>query len=214
MLKSSDSSTALIAASRGAQLPLKLGGKAQLRLKIAVGVLAVLNGIALFLYFFPPGGSRAELTQEIAQLHSQIAAARLQTGRLETTASKVEAGSKESGSFEAKYFLPKREAYLAVYEEIQRMAKASELQERDGVWSEELIEGTADLSLLNMTANYEGSYASLMHFVYEADHSPMLLMLDALQAAPQQRSGQINASIRFQAIVREQAPNAAVGARQ
>jgi Tfp pilus assembly protein PilO len=209
MLKSSEASTALIPAGRGAPLPLKAGGKMQLRLKIAAGVLAVLNGVGLFLYFFPPGGSRAELTQQIAQLHSLIAAARVQTGRLATTAGKVEAGSKESGSFEAKYFLPKREAYLEVVEEIQRMAKASNLQERDGVWSDEPIEGTADLSLLNMAANYAGSYASLMQFVNEVDHSPMLLMLDALQASPQQKSGQINASIRFQAIVREPA-----GARQ
>ncbi|HEY3938257.1 MAG TPA: hypothetical protein VGL97_12555 [Bryobacteraceae bacterium] len=214
MLKSSEASTALLPVSHGAPLPLKAGGKVQWRLKMAAGALALLNGIGLFLYFFPPGGSRAELTQQISQLRGQIAAARAQTGRLATTAGKVEAGSKESGSFEAKYFLPKREAYLKVVEEIQRMAKASNLQERDGVWSDEPIEGTADLRLLNMTANYAGSYASLMQFVNEADHSPMLLMLDALQAAPQQKSGQINASIRFQAIVREEAGSAAAGARQ
>jgi hypothetical protein len=121
----------------------------------------------------------------------------------------VQSGSQEAAGFEAKYFLPKRAAYVAVVEEIQRMAKVSDLQERDGVYSDEPIEGTADLSLLNMQANYEGSYTSLMKFVNEVDHSPMLLMLDALTASPQQRSGQIAATIRFQAIVREP-----VGARQ
>ena len=45
----------------------------------------------------------------------------------------------------------------------------------------------------------------LMKFLYEADHSPMLIILDALTAAPQQRNNQINATIRFQAIVREPA---------
>jgi hypothetical protein len=218
MLKSSEASTALMNVRQGVQLRLKMGNKVQLQLKIAAGMLALLNCLALFLYFFPPGGSRAELTQEIGALRSQIAAARGQTAHLETTAAKVEAGGNQSAGFEAKYFLPKRAAYAAVVEEIQRMAKASELQERDGTLSEEPIEGTADLSLLNMTANYEGSYASLMKFVYETDHSPMLLMLDALSAAPQQRSGQISASIRFQAIVREPVANMptnpAAGARQ
>jgi hypothetical protein len=58
---------------------------------------------------------------------------------------------------------------------------------------------------LNVTANYQGTNADLMKFLYEADHSPMLLILDALTAAPQQRNNQINTAIRFQAIVREPA---------
>ncbi len=43
-----------------------------------------------------------------------------------------------------------------------------------------------------------------MHFLYESDRSPMLLMLDTLQASPQQRGGLIDASIRFQEIIREE----------
>jgi len=91
------------------------------------------------------------------------------------------------------------------------MVKEAGLQERDAVFSEEPIEGTADLSLLNATANYEGSYESLMKLLNLADHSPMLLMLDALQAAPQQQSGRITTSIRFQAVVREDAIPATAG---
>ncbi len=91
------------------------------------------------------------------------------------------------------------------------MVKEAGLRERDAVFNEEPIEGTSDLSLLNATASYEGSYDSLMHFLNLADHSPMLLMLDNLQAAPQQKEGQINTSIRFQAIVREDASAGAGG---
>jgi hypothetical protein len=95
-------------------------------------------------------------------------------------------------------------AYVAVVGEIQRLAKASGLDERDVVYTEDPIEGTADLSLLTATGNFQGSYPNLMHFLNETDHSPMLLMLDALTAAPQSKSGEISASVRFQAIVREQ----------
>ena len=69
-------------------------------------------------------------------------------------ASNVQAGSSQAADFTDKYFLPKRTAYVAVFEEIRRMAKASGIQERDAGWSEEPIEGTADLTLLNVTANY------------------------------------------------------------
>jgi hypothetical protein len=123
----------------------------------------------------------------------------------------VQTGSGQAAQFSDKYFLPKRAAYVAVFEEIQRMAKASGIQERDAGWAEEPIEGTSDLTLLNITANYEGTNANLMKFLYEADRSPMLLILDALTAAPQQRNNQINTAIRFQAIVREPAANPTPG---
>lgn len=180
-------------------------------LQVAVIVLAVLNCAALFIYLVPPGGSRSELEEQNQQIRSSIVSARAQAIRLKTVSEKVQVGSQQSGDFEKRYFLSKRNAYEAVIEEIQRMVKEAGLQERDAVFSEEPIEGTSDLSLLNATANYGGSYESLMHFLNLADHSPMLLMLDALQVAPQQKSGQITTSIRFQAIVREDAAMAAAG---
>ena len=166
-------------------------------------ILLVLNGAALFFYLNPPGGSREELTRQSAQVRGEIAAARARENRLSTIAAKVELGSTECSAFEATYFLPKRQAYGSIVAAIQEMAKSSGLQERDSVYTEEPIEGTADLEVLNITGNYEGTYDTLLKFVNVVDHSPMLLMLEQLQAAPQQKGGLINASIRFQAIVRE-----------
>lgn len=172
-------------------------------------VLAILNGAALFLYLDPPGGSREQLQTQAAAIRSQIAASRGRLARLQTIAAKVQVGSVETDGFETKYFLPKRVAYVSLIAEIQRMAKDSGLQERDGVYTEEPIEGTDNLALLSNTANYQGSYDNLMRFLHEADQSPMMLMLDMVQAAPQQRGNEINASMRFQAIVTENA-NAAL----
>ncbi len=180
-------------------------------LQTAAAVLAALNCAALFLYFEPPGGSRADLTADSQQIRMEIATAKAQAARLKTISGKVQVGSQQSGAFEGKYFLGNRAAYEAVIEEIQSMAKQAGLRERDAVFNEEPIEGTSDLLLLNATASYEGSYDGLMHFLNLVDHSPMLLMLDNLQAAPQQKSGQINTSIRFQAIVRESAAAASGG---
>jgi hypothetical protein len=182
-------------------------------LKAGVVTLALLNCIALYLYFDPPGGSRAELQAQNENVRMQVAAARAQARRLETVSSKVQTGGLEATDFESKYFLPRRQAYETVLAEIQRMAKIAGLQERDAVFSEEPIEGTDDLSLLNMTANYEGPYPSLTRFLYEADRSPMLLMLDSMAATPQQKAGLITTSIRFQAIIREPAVTVAGGQR-
>lgn len=179
-------------------------------LQLIGAMLALLNGVALFLYLVPPGGSRKELAEEQLAVRKQLASARARTQRLRTVAAKVQVSSAQSSGFEAKYFLPKRAAYQTVLGEIQDMAKISGLQERDSIYMEEPIEGASDVSLLNITASYEGSYQSLMRFLFEIDHCPMLLMLENLQAAPQQKGGQINTSIRFQAIIQEDA-NAAPG---
>jgi hypothetical protein len=180
-------------------------------LQISAVVLACLNAVALFFYFDPPGGSRRQLSQQDLQIRNQIAGTRGKALKLKSVATKVELGSAESTDFESKYFLPKRVAYATVIAEIQRMARASNLQERDAVFTEEPVEGSADLSILSSTANYEGTYANLMRFLYEVDHSPMLLILENLQAAPQQTNGQIATSIRFQAIMREEPAPPAVG---
>lgn len=186
----------------------------QMRLRIVAAVLALLNCIALYLYLSPPGGTRQELEQDAVQVRTQIRAAQTQAAKSHGLAAHVQTASEQSAAFSDKYFLPKRAAYVAVFEEIQRMAKASGIQERDAGYTEEAIEGTPDLTLLTITANYEGTNANLMKFLYEADHSPMLLILDAMQASPQQRNNQINTAIRFQAIVREPVANRPAGVPQ
>ncbi len=173
-------------------------------LRVAGVSLVVLNGVALFFYLAPPGGSRKELAEESLAVRNQVLLARARTVRLSNVADKVNVGNSQSGDFEMKYFLPKRMAYGAILAEIQRMSKDAGFQARDAVYTEEPIEGTADLDLLNCTANYEGGYDNLLRFLYAVDHSPMLLMLENLQAAPLQKGGQINTSIRFQAVIQEE----------
>jgi Tfp pilus assembly protein PilO len=172
-------------------------------LQIAVAVLAVMNLVALYFYIAPPGGTRRELRRQSEQLRSEIASAKARTNRLKNVSAKVQLGGTESADFEGKYVLPKRTAYGAVIAEIQRMAKTSGLQERDAVYNEEPIEGSEDLNLLNSTANYQGTYDNLKKFLYQVDHSPMLIMLENITASPQQKSNEINASIRFQAVIRD-----------
>ena len=159
--------------------------------------------VAFLLFVAPPGGARKELSDERAQLERQVVSTRANSMRLRTVASKVQLGSTESADFETKYFLPRRLAYKALLAELQRMESASGVQERDRSYSEEPVEGTADLTLVNITANYQGSYASLVKYLNEVDKSQMLLMLDTLQATPQQGSGLLNSSLRFQVIIHE-----------
>jgi Tfp pilus assembly protein PilO len=177
-------------------------------LRTAVGILTISNAVALFLYLDPPGGSRAELMSQNQRLQMSINAAKAQGLRLRKVSTQVQLGSQQASDFQSRYILPKRLAYESMMAEVQRMAQISNLTERDGQWTEEPIEGTADLSLLTNAVNFEGSYESLMRFLYAVDRSPQMLMLDTLTATPQ-KGGQITAQIRFQAVIREeQSPQA------
>lgn len=176
------------------------------------GVLAAANLVALYVFFFPPGGSRAELAQQREQLQAQIHGARTTTVRLRNVSGKVQLGSEQASQFENKYFLPERQAYDLVIAEMQRMAKNAGIQEREAVFSKEPIEGADDLVVMNMAGRFEGSYANFIKFLGEVDHSPMLLMLDTVQATPQSKSGQIDAEMRFQTIIQETPGAAGAGA--
>jgi hypothetical protein len=165
--------------------------------------LLAANLVLLFLTLFPPGGSEAELASRRDQLRTEIRLARVSTNRLHTVSGKVESGSKQAIDFETQYFLPERQAYSAIMAEIQRIAKETSVEEREAVYSKEPIEGSDDLSILNAGVRFRGTYANLMRFLNEADKSPMLLMIDTVRATPEQRGGQIDAEIRFQAVIHD-----------
>jgi Tfp pilus assembly protein PilO len=179
-------------------------------LQLGVGALALLNIVMLVLNLFPLGGSRSELNAERQGLRTAVLTARVQSARLKSVASKVQLGGDQAAEFESRYILSQRLAYESVIEEIQRMATAASLVQREGTFNEEPIDGTADLSLLNITVNFEGPYTSLTRFLLEVDRSPMLLMLDSLQASPE-KEGRVVAAARFQAVVRDDAVASAGG---
>ncbi len=188
---------------RNFKLPVALQRGTRFWLQVLCASLLVLNGVALIFRLVPPWGTRHQLTAQQQELRNGTLSSRARSIRLRTVAAKVQTGGRQAADFQNKYFLPRRQAYAAVVEELQRVAGVSGIHERDAVYSEEPIEGTADLSLMNSTANYEGTYENLLKFLQVIDQSPMLLMLDNLQASPQQKGGVISTSIRFQTIVRD-----------
>jgi Tfp pilus assembly protein PilO len=193
------------------------GNGPTLWLKIAAGALALLNAVALFLFLAPPGGSRHELLDQDASIRRNIQAHRISTERLKTVSAKVQLGGDQTEKFASKYFLPNRTAFTALMGELLRMSNAAGLREGQRTYSQEPIEGTDDLTLLTINANYQGNYADLMKFLNEVDHSDHLLILDTLTATPQQQgTGVLNVVARFLAVLREDGstPGAISGGQQ
>ena len=69
MTRNSESSSELVAVFGGASRKLS---PLQLRLRVAAGVLLLLNLVGVYLYLSPPGGSRQDLELESLQVRTQI----------------------------------------------------------------------------------------------------------------------------------------------
>jgi len=65
------------------------------------------------------------------------------------------------------------------------------------------VEGTENLGMMTITANYEGTYADLVKFVNLIDRSKRFLIIDNIQAAPQQQGGKLVSRFKINAFVRE-----------
>lgn len=173
-------------------------------LRVALVTLAALNVVAIYFYVAPPGGSRRELTGQHESIQRDIKVRRLAAERLKLVSEKVQLGGEQTSHFSQQYFLPNRTAFAVLLGELLRMSTAAGLKEGQRSYSQEPIEGTDDLNLLTINANYLGDYSSLMKFVNEADHSGQLLILDTLSATPlQEGAGILNVQMRFLAVVKE-----------
>ena len=172
-------------------------------MRVLVGILAAANLIAAGLIVFPPGGSAEELERQLASLQTQAASQRPQLVRTRQHVAAVEKGREEGDQFLGSYFLARRTAYSTLLSELVAAADESKIKPKEHAYSTEPIEGSDTLSMMTITANYEGSYANLMRFIHEIDSSPRLLIIEGLNAAPQQGSGILNISMKIDTFVRE-----------
>ena len=167
-----------------------------------LGVLVAANLVAAGLVLFPPGGSAEDLERDRVTLHAQLRAARVRVDLTRQHASAVEKGRTEGDDFLNKYFLASRTNFSTVLTELDAAAKPTKMKSKDTAFALEPIEGSDTLSMMSITAAYEGTYQDLMHFVHELDQSPGMLIIESLSAAPQANSDTLTVSMKLNTFVR------------
>ncbi len=171
--------------------------------RVTLGVLLLATIGAAWIVAYPPGGSADELQRELAVLQAQTAARRTLLASTRQHVAAVELGRTEGDKFLNQYFLARRTAYSTLLSELVDAADRSKIKPKEHAYATEPIEGSDALSMMSISANYEGTYANLMHFVHEIDRSPRLLIIEALNAAPQQAGGTLNISMKIDTFVRD-----------
>jgi hypothetical protein len=175
----------------------------QFVLRVLVGALLGANLIAVGFLMFPPGGSADELEKELASLQSQAVTKRALLEKTREHVAAVELGRAEGDQFLSQYFLGRREASEALLAALGSAEAGSKIKEKGWSATFNPIDGSDTLSMMSITATYEGEYGDLLHFVHEIDKSPALMIIESLSAAPQAGSKILSIALKLDTFVRE-----------
>ena len=171
--------------------------------RLGLGLLLLLN-LALFaLVLYPPGGSASDLETQLQALRSGIQRKRLQLDRTRALAAKVQKGREQGDTFLGQYFLNQRLAYSQVLADLNAAARQAQIKPREASFELLPIEGSDDLSMMTITANFEGTYADLMQFVRVLDRLDRLVIIESLQASPQQGRPVLDVRLKLDTFVRD-----------
>lgn len=172
-------------------------------IRLLLGVLLAADLVAGYFVLRPPGGSPHELSTQFDDLRTQLRQRRMSLERTRLLASKIEAGRGQGENFSLKYFLPRRVAYSAIVAELNDAAAKAKVRPKESSFGTEPVEGSDTLSMMQISANFEGAYPDLIQFVNLLDKSNRFLIIEGLGATPQQGSSLLNVTLKLDTFVTE-----------
>lgn len=170
----------------------------------ALVLLLVCNLVAGYFAFYPPGGSAEELETRLRDLRAQVQAKGLLLKQMRLNVQKIELGRNEGDEFLQNYFLTPRNASSTLVEELSRAAKEAKITPKEHSLQAEDIEGSDTLKMMTINGNYEGTYPDLIQFINRLDRSDRLLIIESLNATPQQAKGMLNINLKMDTFVRDE----------
>ena len=173
--------------------------------RAVLGVLLVANLAAAIAAFRPFGGSAEDLAREEQSLRRQLQELQIRQAHSKTLVDKVQLARAEGDQFLSRFVTDLRTTSLLIEEELNRTAKEAGIKRREASLVIDPIEGSDTLSMLSITAGFEGTYANLTKFVNLLDKSPRFLIIENMVAAPQQGGQSLTVSLRLDAFVKEPA---------
>lgn len=170
-------------------------------LRLAVGLLLAANVVAAYFVVRPLGGSPQELQEQAADMRAQIQQKQRNLTRTRDLASKIETGRGQGDHFMGEYFLPRRQANSMILADLNDLATQAKVAPRESAFAVEPVDGSDNLLMMQVTAAYEANYQDLIHFVNLLDKSNRLLVIESLNATPQQGGAKLNVMLKLDTFV-------------
>ena len=172
-------------------------------MRLGVGLLVAANLVAGYFVLRPIGGSPDELRQQAMEMRLQIRQQQNALDRMRLLSGKVEIGRGEGDKFMTKYFLPRRTANSVILSELNQIANEAKVTPKETAYAWVPVEGSDTLQMMQITANYETSYVNLVRFVNMIDKADRLLIIEGLNATPQQGGAKLNVMMKLDTFVVE-----------
>lgn len=173
--------------------------------RAVLGVLLLANLAAAWFVFQTPGGSLESLESDVLAAQRTLAARQAALEGAQRAVDLAAKANESGGQFLDVYFLARRTAYSTLLAELEEAAGKAGIKPRDRSYNYEPVEGSEDLGMLTINANYEGTYGDLIQFVNAIDRSRRLLIIDQLAAQPQAQAGGLVVNMKLNAFFREEA---------
>ncbi len=174
-------------------------------LRLVVGLLLVANLVAGYFVIRPLGGSAEQLRRQETQLTTDLRQQQGVLNRTRALVSKIQTGRGEGDQFMTGYFLPRRSAYSTVMADLNNLASQAKVTPKESAFAIQPVEGSDTVDMMQISANYECSYQDLVRFVNMLDKSDRLLVVESLNATPQQGGARLSVMLKLDTFVTEDA---------
>lgn len=172
--------------------------------RVVLGALLLANLVMAAVVFKPWAASAADLDRQVSSLRKQLRDRQAAIEKLRALVSKIESARAEGDRFQGDYFMSRRAASSTIVDELQTLAQKAGIKQKEAAYVFEPVEGSETISMMSITANYEGTFADLMQYINLLDRSPKFLILESLQAAPQQSGLTLSVSMKLNSFVRDE----------
>jgi type IV pilus assembly protein PilO len=172
--------------------------------RIALGLLLAANLVAAGFAFNLFGSSPEALNQELVVANARLQAAQSRLVRSRLLTSNIGRGKTESDTFLANYFTSRRTTYSTIISEITETAKSAGMKTQEGTIAPlDPIEGSADLSMMTISINFEGNFNQFVKFVNLLDRSPRFLIIESMQVSPQPKGDILNTNLKLHVFIKD-----------
>lgn len=176
--------------------------------RTVLGILLAANLVAAWFVFQTPGGTLEQLEADLIAKRKQLIGRQQSLERLKRLAAKATVARDAGDSFLGTYFLPRRNAYSMLEVDLALAAHSAGIRAKERSYNYEPIEGSDTLGMLSINASFEGTYADLIELVNAIDRSKRLLIIEQLQAQPQQGTNTLGVTVKLNAFFRMDGPEA------
>jgi type IV pilus assembly protein PilO len=170
----------------------------------SLGLLLLANLITAVFAFHLIGDSPSSLDAQLTSLRAGFRAAQAHLNRTKTLVANIDLGKEQGDKFLASYMTSRRHTFSTILGEISGVAKTAGMKMGDANYAvPDPIEGSEDLDMLTITANFEGTYPQLLKFVNLLDRSPRFLLIEGLQVTPQPKGDLLSITIKMNTFVKD-----------